>query len=285
SHAVEDAPQGHIPGTQKVWLKTFGCGHNVSDSEVMAGLLAEQGYRLVEDALSADVWVVNSCTVKDPSQSAFVNLARAEGKPLVVAGCVPQADRKLKDLEGLSIVGVQQIDRVVEAVEQTLQARKENTGSLESDRLPAGIKRTLPSLDLPKIRRDPLVEIVPISTGCLGACTYCKTRHARGRLGSYAPAAVAGRVAAAAAEGAMEIWLSSEDTGAYGLDLGSSISELLREVVEVVPEGVMLRLGMTNPPYILHSLPAIAAALNHPRVFSFLHVPVQSGSDAVLKAM
>lgn len=84
-----------------------------------------------------------------------------------------------------------------------------------------------------------------------------------------------------------EIWLSSEDTGAYGRDVGSSLPNLLdvltramREAGEVNGPGAMLRVGMTNPPYILEHLPAVAAALTQDNVFSYLHVPVQSGSDA-----
>ena len=81
-----------------------------------------------------------------------------------------------------------------------------------------------------------------------------------------------------------EIWLSSEDTGAWGIDRGMTIANLLEAIVNELPSdrSVMLRLGMTNPPYMLTHLDAIARALNHPCVFSFLHVPVQSGSNRIL---
>ena len=83
-----------------------------------------------------------------------------------------------------------------------------------------------------------------------------------------------------------EIWLSSEDTGAYGRDIGSSLPQLLDVLTTAMREShsggpeAMLRVGMTNPPYILEHLPAVARALNQKNVFSYLHVPVQSGSDA-----
>jgi len=204
------------------------------------------------------------------------------GKHIVVAGCVTQADEKGlgKGLEGVSVVGISQIDRVVEVVEETLKGHE--TRLLE--------KKDLPSLDLPKIRKDPLVEIVPLSTGCLGACTYCKTRHARGVLGSYQKSAIVKRAETAISEGVKEIWLSSEDTGAYGRDIGESMPGLLKALiaaVEAAPnsEHVMLRVGMTNPPFILDHLDEIAEVLRHPRVFSFLHVPVQSGCNSVLEMM
>jgi threonylcarbamoyladenosine tRNA methylthiotransferase CDKAL1 len=270
---------GDIPGTQKVWIKTYGCSHNVSDSEYMEGILSSYGFQISESQQDADLWLVNSCTVKDPSQAAFmhlVNKGKENSIPVVVAGCVSQADRSITGLEDVSVIGISQIDRVVEVVEQTLAG---NTVKLLG-------KKALPSLDLPKIRKNPLVEIIPLSTGCLGSCTYCKTKHARGKLGSYQLESIVERVKTVATEGVAEIWLSSEDTGAYGLDIGTNIAELLRAVVDALPvDGVMLRVGMTNPPYMLKHLDAIADILNHPKVFSFLHVPVQAASNSVLTAM
>ena len=222
--------------------------------------------------------MINSCTVKNPSQEKFINLvaqAQSDGKPVVVSGCVPQGDRNLKGLESVSILGVTQIDRVVEVMEESLKGH--------TVRLLA--KKELPVLDLPKIRKNKLVEIIPLSTGCLGSCTYCKTRHARGRLGSYDPNAIVERARIAISEGVMEIWLTSEDTGAYGRDIGTNLPTLLKSIVKIMPDHTMLRLGMTNPPYILEHLQAMADIMKHPRVYEFLHVPVQSGSNSVLDKM
>mmetsp|Transcript_26434 Transcript_26434/g.19819 ORF Transcript_26434/g.19819 Transcript_26434/m.19819 type:complete len:131 (-) Transcript_26434:14-406(-) len=115
-------------------------------------------------------------------------------------------------------------------------------------------KKKLPTLDLPKIRKNKLVEIIPLSTGCLGSCTYCKTIHARGKLGSYDPDAIISRVKSALEDGVKEIWLTSEDTGAYGRDINTSLPKLLWGIIEVMKPDSMLRLGMTNPPYILEHL-------------------------------
>eukprot|EP00201_Polytomella_parva_P020049 CAMPEP_0175050040 /NCGR_PEP_ID=MMETSP0052_2-20121109/7052_1 /TAXON_ID=51329 ORGANISM="Polytomella parva, Strain SAG 63-3" /NCGR_SAMPLE_ID=MMETSP0052_2 /ASSEMBLY_ACC=CAM_ASM_000194 /LENGTH=652 /DNA_ID=CAMNT_0016314227 /DNA_START=101 /DNA_END=2056 /DNA_ORIENTATION=+ len=272
-----------IPGTQSIWVKTFGCSHNISDSEYMMGQLRQNGYNLVpEDRRdAADLWIVNTCTVKNPSQSAMstiIGKARETDKKLLIAGCVPQGDKKLNELKGLSLLGVSQIDRVVEAAEETL---KGHTVVLLA-------KKELPLLDLPKVRRNRHIEILPISTGCLGACTYCKTKHARGHLGSYSVAALAERVQQACLDPHVrEIWLSSEDTGAYGRDIGSSLPELLEALVTAIPDGsfTKIRVGMTNPPYMKEHLPAIAHWLQHPNVFKYLHIPVQSGSDPVLDRM
>lgn len=280
SHDPLILPSLKIPGTQTIYIKTFGCSHNQSDSEYMAGQLSAFGYLLTDDSEEADLWLINTCTVKSPSQSAM-NTIIAKGKsakkPLVVAGCVPQGSRDLKELEGVSIVGVQQIDRVVEIVEETLKGHEVRLLT----------RKTLPALDLPKVRKNKFVEILPINVGCLGACTYCKTKHARGHLGSYTVDSLVGRVRTVVGDGVKEIWLSSEDTGAYGRDIGVNLPILLNAIVaELPPDGsTMLRIGMTNPPFILEHLKEIAAVLRHPCVYSFLHVPVQSGSDAVLNAM
>ncbi|KAL1214489.1 CDK5RAP1-like protein [Cardamine amara subsp. amara] len=273
-------PSLKIPGTQTIYIKTFGCSHNQSDSEYMAGQLTAFGYALTEVPEDADLWLINTCTVKSPSQSAMSTLitrGRSGKKPLVIAGCVPQGSRDLKELEGVSVVGVQQIDRVVEIVEETLKGHEVRLLT----------RKTLPALDLPKVRRNNFIEILPINVGCLGACTYCKTKHARGHLGSYTVDSLVERVRTVISEGVKEIWLSSEDTGAYGRDIGVNLPILLNAIVKELPsdQSTMLRIGMTNPPFILEHLNEIAAVLRHPCVYTFLHVPVQSGSDSVLTAM
>jgi len=279
------APQSIVPGTQTVFVKTWGCTHNNSDSEYMAGLLSAYGYTLTDDKSAADCWLLNSCTVKNPAEDHFRNeieAGRKQGKCVVVAGCVSQGAPKSQFLKGLSIIGVQQIDRVVEVVEESL---KGNTVRLLGQKKSQGKKLGGASLSLPKVRRNPLIEIIPINTGCLNQCTYCKTKHARGDLGSYPPEEIVNRAKEAFSEGVVEIWLTSEDTGAYGRDIGVTLPQLLWQMVDVIPEGCMLRIGMTNPPYILEHLEEMSKILKHPRVYSFLHVPVQSGSDAVLGDM
>ncbi|XP_076639074.1 threonylcarbamoyladenosine tRNA methylthiotransferase [Colletes latitarsis] len=274
-----------VPGTQTIYLKTWGCTHNNSDSEYMAGQLATYGYKLTENRNEADLWVLNSCTVKSPAEDHFRNEIEAgkkQGKHVVVAGCVPQGAPKSSFLQGLSMIGVQQIDRVVEVVEETL---KGNTVRFLQQKKEAGKKIGGASLSLPKVRRNPLIEIIAINTGCLNQCTYCKTKHARGELGSYTPEQIIERATQAFEEGVCELWLTSEDTGTYGRDIGTSLPELLWKLVQVVPDGCMIRVGMTNPPYIMEHLEEMSKILRHPKVYSFLHIPVQSGSDQVLADM
>ncbi|NXC82235.1 CDKAL methylthiotransferase, partial [Cercotrichas coryphoeus] len=274
-----------IPGVQKIWIRTWGCSHNNSDGEYMAGQLAAYGYKITDNSAEADLWLLNSCTVKNPAEDHFRNSIKKaqEGKKKVVlAGCVPQAQPRQEYLKGLSIIGVQQIDRVVEVVEETIKGHSVRLLGQKKDN---GKRLGGARLDLPKIRKNPLIEIISINTGCLNACTYCKTKHARGDLASYPIEELVDRAKQSFQEGVCEIWLTSEDTGAYGRDIGTDLPTLLWKLVEVIPEGAMLRLGMTNPPYILEHLEEMAKILNHPRVYAFLHIPVQSASDSVLMDM
>uniref|UniRef100_A0A8C5MY07 tRNA-t(6)A37 methylthiotransferase n=1 Tax=Leptobrachium leishanense TaxID=445787 RepID=A0A8C5MY07_9ANUR len=274
-----------IPGTQKIWIRTWGCSHNNSDGEYMAGQLASYGYSITESPEQADLWLLNSCTVKNPAEDHFRNSikkAQEGDKKVVLAGCVPQAQPRQEYMKGLSIIGVQQIDRVVEVVEETIKGHSVRLLGQKKDN---GKRLGGARLDLPKIRKNPLIEIISINTGCLNACTYCKTKHARGELASYSIEELVDRAVQSFQEGVCEIWLTSEDTGAYGKDIGTDLPTLLWKLVEIIPEGAMLRLGMTNPPYILEHLEEMAKILNHPRVYAFLHIPVQSASDSVLMDM
>eukprot|EP00466_Bigelowiella_natans_P015906 jgi/Bigna1/67841/fgenesh1_pg.4_\ len=257
---------GNIPGTQSVYVKTWGCSHNNSDGEFMAGQLATYGYQIVDKREDADLWVLNSCTVKAPSQDVFVNAIKAGKelkKPMVLCGCVPQGDPKMKIFQGASLLGVNQIDRIVEVAEETLKGhsvRLLSTRREKKDRVngPQG------TLNLPKIRKNPLIEIISINSGCLNQVQ---------------------RAQLAIRQGVREIWLTSEDTGTYGRDIGYSLPQLMRDLIEVTPEGVMIKLGMSNPPYFLEYLAPMAEIFKHPRVYSVLHVPVQAGSDEVLSRM
>ncbi|NXC67384.1 CDKAL methylthiotransferase, partial [Anhinga anhinga] len=282
----DDPPSDSIiPGAQKIWIRTWGCSHNNSDGEYMAGQLAAYGYKITDNSAEADLWLLNSCTVKSPAEDHFRNSVKKaqEGKKKVVlAGCVPQAQPRQDYLKGLSIIGVQQIDRVVEVVEETIKGHSVRLLGQKKDN---GKRLGGARLDLPKIRKNPLIEIISINTGCLNACTYCKTKHARGDLASYPIEELVDRAKQSFQEGVCEIWLTSEDTGAYGRDIGTDLPTLLWKLVEAIPEGAMLRLGMTNPPYILEHLEEMAKILNHPRVYAFLHIPVQSASDSVLMDM
>eukprot|EP01084_Bolivina_argentea_P245285 410684_1 len=291
---------GGIPGSAFVYIKTWGCSHNWSDSEYMAGLLIENGYKVTfkdNESFEANIWILNSCTVKGRAQNLFetaLKKAISLGKYVISAGCVPSGDKKNNLWSNVSIIGVQQIDKISYVVEQTLAGnivqlfKTKNTKNTKQN-----TNKQKPTLAMPKMRRNKYEEIIPINTGCLNQCTYCKTKHARGDLKSYHISEIIDRIRTVILEDKdiRIINLESEDTGAYGLDIGTNIGELLIEIEKLIlndknlSRNIMLRLGISNPPYFLVNAEKVSKILLHPKVFSYVHIPVQSGSNKVLYDM
>ncbi|KAK8934430.1 hypothetical protein KSP39_PZI014568 [Platanthera zijinensis] len=269
----------------------------LSDSEYMSGQLSAFGYALTDSPEEADLWLINTynfpsylnsshttfafeCTVKAPSQSAMETLiskGKSAKKSLVIAGCVPQGSRDLKELEGISIIGVQQIDRVVEVVEETLKGHEVQLLS----------RKTLPSLDLPKAIFLFIFQKYVVNVSSYRACTECQSNHGSLHLSPYLVASIVEKIKAVLSDGVRETALGKEPTKSYSRDIGVNLPILLNALIAELPadRSTMLRIGMTNPPFILEHLEEIAKVLRHPCVYAFLHVPVQSGSDAVLDAM
>lgn len=257
-----------------IFIKTYGCTHNHSDSEFMAGLLEQEGFKLVDDEASSDLIIINTCTVKDPSEKKFFSELKKIKKPVVVAGCIPQSDQNNPTLQNYSLIGVKQIEDIVEVVKQTLAGNKVQFLNQSNN----------PRLNLPRIRRNPIVEIIPISSGCLGQCTFCKTKFARGSLISFKEEAIIKQARAALNEGIKEIWLTSEDTGAYGLDIKTTLPHLLKELLKINKD-YKVRLGMINPEYVISYVDELVEIYQNEKMFKFLHIPVQSGNDRILKLM
>lgn len=259
-------------------ITTQGCSANLNDSEIMAGALRAAGHQLV-DTDEAEVVVLNTCSVKGPTESAFwrtLNKYAAQGKRVVVAGCIPQAmlPSERERLKGYVLIGPGQPERIVEAVEAALKGEA-------FELLDRAISHRIAT---PRIRTNPYVEIVQVSQGCLSACAFCKTKLARGHQRSTPPGRIVRHISCAIDDGAKEIWLTSQDMSAYGKDIGSSLAALLHEIL-TIPKPFRLRVGMANPEHCKGQLHALIAAYRDPRIYRFVHVPVQSGSERIVRAM
>jgi MiaB-like tRNA modifying enzyme len=129
-------------------------------------------------------------------------------------------------------------------------------------------------------------SIVPISTGCKGKCSYCITRLARGELQSYSEEKILKEISSAVALGKLEIRLTAQDTGCYGLDSNTNLAELINHISLLKTKSEFrLRVGMMNPDSVRPILDSVIRSYEKARVFKFLHVPVQSGDDGILRAM
>jgi len=136
---------------------------------------------------------------------------------------------------------------------------------------------------LPRHRVNPIVGIVQIGKGCLGNCTYCSEPY-RGKLFSYPEEEIVAAVERVVRDGCREIWLTSLDTGCYGFDRGTNLARLLTSVCEVSGD-FFVRVGMANPAHVKKILKELLEAYKNEKVFKFLHLPVQSGSERILELM
>ena len=135
------------------------------------------------------------------------------------------------------------------------------------------------------LRESPLVGIVNIEEGCLDACAYCSTRLVKGRLHSYPAKDIVQQVKNLVNDGCVEIQLTGQDCGCYGFDTDTNLAELVQQILAEVPGDYKMRLGMGNPRHMLRYLDSLLECFKDERVYKFIHLPVQSGSDSVLKSM
>ena len=135
------------------------------------------------------------------------------------------------------------------------------------------------------LRESPFVGIVNIEEGCLDACAFCSTHLVKGRLHSYAPDYIESQVRHAVKSGCKEIQLTGQDCACYGFDIGTNLAELMQRILAHVPGDYKIRLGMGNPRHIAPYMDAFLDCFTDERLYRFIHVPVQSGSDRVLRAM
>jgi len=177
-------------------------------------------------------------------------------------------------LEGVVQIGTNNLGDVAEAVSAALESKRFRRLNTERE----------DRIGLRGIRRNPAIEILPINHGCLSACTFCQTRIARGRLHSFPIDSIMQRARQALDEGVCEFRLTSQDTGAYGADIGHCLPDLLEALLGLEGD-FRLRLGMSSPQWIRRDLKRLLPIFEDDQMYSFLHVPVQSGSDRVLEAM
>jgi MiaB/RimO family radical SAM methylthiotransferase len=135
------------------------------------------------------------------------------------------------------------------------------------------------------LRESPFVGIVNIEEGCLDACAFCSTHLVKGRLHSYAPENIVEQVKRLVADGCTEIQLSGQDCACYGFDIGTNLAALVQSTLAHVPGNYKMRLGMGNPRHMLRYADALLKSFEDDRVYKFIHLPVQSGSENILRAM
>jgi len=239
-----------------LYTETYGCTYNTGDTEKIIEIAKSQGCRIVSSPQEADAILVNTCIVIEKTeQHMYERLTLFANKTLFITGCLPPvAEARLRS--------------------QYPKAHIINPNTVHPCYMQVGTAS--PSLS----------AVLQIARGCNGHCTYCITRLARGKLHSFSMNDIITQAKALIAAGATELQVTAQDTASWGTDLSDNLRlpDLIRALSSL--EGnFMIRVGMANPDTLLPILDDYLDALKSPKVFLFLHVPVQSGSDEVLKRM
>ena len=271
---------GSTTRRRKIWIEAYGCPSNIADSEIMKGLLKADGFDLARSQTEADANIIVTCSVKDSTEHRMIHRIKKITKskrPTIVAGCLAKADYgKVESISSkISLIGPNSIDKTVQVVRSALHDKKMVV--LEDS--------ILPKVNMPRIRYNQIISIVEISTGCLSECTFCQTKLARGWLKSYRIGDITRQIRRDICEGCKEIWLSSTDNGCYGRDIGVDLVDLLDSCVDIDADFIV-RVGMMNPMYVANMEQKLVGVFKqNKKVFKFIHIPVQSGSDRILKKM
>ena len=262
----------------KVYIESYGCSANLADAEIIAGQLLAAGYAIAQSPLEADMNVIVTCTVKDPTYQRMVTRLKALtslGRPLIVAGCMPKTSREaiLRINQNASLIGPNSVDGVVEVAEHAIKGQRVEV-----------LNDTYSKLLQPRLLRNPVVGVVQIASGCLSSCSFCQVKIARGKLKSFDEALILAEISRLVERGCREIWLTSQDNGCYGKDKRSTLADLLDKIAKLEGD-FRVRVGMMNPTHIVDDVGRIVDILREERFFKFLHVPVQSGCNSVLSDM
>lgn len=266
----------------KVYGEVYGCSANKADHEIMLGLLKNSGMEVVDSPDKADINLITTCAVKTPTVSRMIFRSRElskSNKPLIIAGCLSKVDKERQLIEKInpkaSFIGPDSITKIVDVARATLNGQKTLT-----------LERVYEEkVNLPHLRTNSIIDIVEINSGCLSKCSFCATKSARGGLYSYRPYAIREQVKQGVKECCKEFWLTSQDSSAYGRDIGTNLPELLESVVKIEGE-FFIRVGMMNPLHFKKvEIKDLIEVYKHGKIFKFLHLCVQSGSNKVLKIM
>ncbi|MBN1280311.1 MAG: tRNA (N(6)-L-threonylcarbamoyladenosine(37)-C(2))-methylthiotransferase [Candidatus Thermoplasmatota archaeon] len=254
-----------------IYLETYGCTANKSDEAVLKGILQQHKHRIVDTIKDAEVLVLLTCTVISTTEQRMLSRLKVfqhTHKQIVVTGCMASAQPALvTSIAPQAILLPPQHIQYIHAVLQPQTLVFKDT------------KKTL----LPRTFTGIIAPLL-IAEGCQRSCSYCITHVARGRLHSYPVSDIVADVRSVLNQGCREIQLTAQDTAAYGLDIGTTLGELLTQICKI-NKPFRIRVGMMNPVTLLPYRATIFSAYSHPKVYKFLHLPVQSGDDDILEKM
>jgi MiaB-like tRNA modifying enzyme len=254
----------------RVYIKTFGCSANKIEEEIIRRKLISSGFYITDSINDADVIIVNTCTVRtetDLKIMKYLSSINKTNKKIIVTGCMASAQPALiaKNFPSCSIISP--ISKIDEAIKNNIKICLDKEKLIDTFPYINGIKAS-----------------ILIARGCLGNCSYCIVRIAKGTLKSISCDIIKNNLLEALNYGAKEIRISAQDTGVYGYDIGVNLAFLLNKLIEI-PKDFIMRIGMFKPSSVLPFLNQLLDSYSSEKIYKFIHIPVQSGSNKILEKM
>ncbi|MBL7054367.1 tRNA (N(6)-L-threonylcarbamoyladenosine(37)-C(2))-methylthiotransferase [Candidatus Woesearchaeota archaeon] len=264
----------------KIYIQTHGCSNNFYESEIMMGILTKNDLEIVNSPEDSDIIIINICTVKG-IETTLKTIRNLKGeypdKKLIIAGCISKdiIEEIRKIDENTPLVNTHNIMSIVEVIEELTQGNV----------LEALARSKEDKINLPKINFNRIIGIVPIASGCVDYCTYCSVKLIKGHIYSYPKEKIIEEVKNNLKDGCREIWITSQDNGAYGLDNGEyKLIQLIKEILKLKGD-FKIRLGVLNPRHALKMIDSLIEIYQYDKMFKFIHIPVESGNNEILTLM
>ena len=270
------------------YIETYGCTSNKADSYIISSILNKSGY-VSTTIENAEFVIINTCAVKQQTENKiksrlselYNGFKSDKNKHFIIAGCLPHIESQYLDVikklipNFSAIINLDNL-RDVPLIFEEVRSGKTNLIYNSKD----SIDKSSFLIDYPKGK---ITGIIPISEGCLGSCTYCCVKNARGRLNCYNPINIVKNVQHQLEQGIKQVYLTSQDCSTFQYN-NTRLVDLVQEIAHLDYK-FFLRVGMLNPKFIVDSFDQLISLFKLDKVYQFLHIPIQSGSDFVLKKM
>jgi len=263
----------------KFHLETFGCKFNKADSALIERILKEKGFKKASER-EADFFILNSCGVVEKTERKIMKRAlelKKKKKKVILTGCLPLISPKVCRKIANGIVGTANILSLPIVLKRVFEGKK-SFFLKEKEIDKAKLKCFL-------LQENSCIAILPISEGCLSFCSYCATKLARKNLRSFERKEILKNIELALKSGSKEIQLTAQDLAIYGLDKGEFLLPKLLKEISKIRRDFRIRLGMMSPQFAKKIFNKILKILENEKFYKFLHLPLQSGSNRILRLM
>lgn len=265
---------------KSIRVLNYGCSANRAIAEGLMGILERHGYTLVNSIEDAETVIVNTCVVKQNTEHRMKSrlLSLSKAKDIVVTGCLPvvMRDWVSENLPNARVLFPEVTSQIIDLLE--------NQSVQEITTVSPRIWSQLYTEE--RFRYNPIISTIEISRGCLGSCAFCIVRNIKGKVRSRSQESILTEIQTAIDRGSKEIRLTSQDTGAYGWDFSPRLyfPALIESITRLKGE-FFIRLGMMTPISLKMFFAPLVQQLRNTKVYSFLHLPIQAGSDPILRKM